>query len=429
MPSSRPKPDCLKPPNGVATRTDVFELIVSPQYSSTASIARRAGKAARAAATAASASSRPASSSSAIVFSVAGLRTASTSLLTVAAGLLDERPEEGKVLARLGMPENADGETAPGILERLDRAVLGARRFAQPVAEAPVALVVMALHRCAVAEDALDARAGNELDVVVGEDAGRVLVLLVPDHLGQVLDEIAAQRDVHDLAPATDGEDGHVAGKGRLEEHELGAVAVGADVLRLGVRVGAVAGGIEVGAAREEEAVEGVERLLRPAGARRHEQRPPAGALHGADVVERDERCGTLPHAPAGLLRIRGDSYDRPPTHVSGTPPAKEASERRRLRYRVQLRERGAASARILPPAGQPPGARAPARGTSGPASPAPRRGASRHRRARRPPARRRGRARPRSRAGGPSPAPVARRCPARARAGGRPYAARRRAP
>ena len=27
MPSSRPKPDCLKPPNGVETRTELFELI------------------------------------------------------------------------------------------------------------------------------------------------------------------------------------------------------------------------------------------------------------------------------------------------------------------------------------------------------------------------------------------------------------------
>src|SRR3989304_1340949 len=26
MPSSRPKPDCLKPPNGVETRTELFEL-------------------------------------------------------------------------------------------------------------------------------------------------------------------------------------------------------------------------------------------------------------------------------------------------------------------------------------------------------------------------------------------------------------------
>src|SRR5229473_2381487 len=33
MPSSRPKPDCLKPPNGVATRTDVFELSESTPVS------------------------------------------------------------------------------------------------------------------------------------------------------------------------------------------------------------------------------------------------------------------------------------------------------------------------------------------------------------------------------------------------------------
>ena len=34
MPSSRPKPDCLKPPNGVETRTELFELIESTPVSS-----------------------------------------------------------------------------------------------------------------------------------------------------------------------------------------------------------------------------------------------------------------------------------------------------------------------------------------------------------------------------------------------------------
>ena len=33
MPSSRPKPLCLKPPNGVETRTEVFELIESTPVS------------------------------------------------------------------------------------------------------------------------------------------------------------------------------------------------------------------------------------------------------------------------------------------------------------------------------------------------------------------------------------------------------------
>ena len=34
MPSSRPKPDCLKPPNGVWTRTELFELTDSTPVSS-----------------------------------------------------------------------------------------------------------------------------------------------------------------------------------------------------------------------------------------------------------------------------------------------------------------------------------------------------------------------------------------------------------
>ena len=34
MPSSRPKPDCLKPPNGVETRTLEFELMLSTPLSS-----------------------------------------------------------------------------------------------------------------------------------------------------------------------------------------------------------------------------------------------------------------------------------------------------------------------------------------------------------------------------------------------------------
>ena len=46
---------------------------------------------------------------------------------------------------------------------------------------------------------------------MVGEHARRVPVLLVPDHLGQVLDEIAAERDVQHLASATDRQHRHVA--------------------------------------------------------------------------------------------------------------------------------------------------------------------------------------------------------------------------
>ena len=43
MPSSRPKPDCLKPPNGVETRTELFELMLEHAGVERARDAQRAG--------------------------------------------------------------------------------------------------------------------------------------------------------------------------------------------------------------------------------------------------------------------------------------------------------------------------------------------------------------------------------------------------
>jgi hypothetical protein len=50
-------------------------------------------------------------------------------------------------------------------------------------------------------------------------------VLLVPDDVGQVLDEVAAAGDVQHLAPAADCEHRHVALERALEQRELGVVA------------------------------------------------------------------------------------------------------------------------------------------------------------------------------------------------------------
>ena len=47
MPSSRPKPDCLKPPNGVETRTELFELTERTPGLERARHAQRAGAVAR----------------------------------------------------------------------------------------------------------------------------------------------------------------------------------------------------------------------------------------------------------------------------------------------------------------------------------------------------------------------------------------------
>src|SRR3954451_3412734 len=119
--------------------------------------------------------------------------------------LAHERLEQPHVLAGLRVPEHAEREAARRILERLDRPVVGARRPAQPLAEPAEALVVMRLDRRVVADQRAELRLGLDRDVVLGELAGQLLVLLVPDHLGQVLDEVAAESDVQHLRAATYG--------------------------------------------------------------------------------------------------------------------------------------------------------------------------------------------------------------------------------
>jgi len=106
---------------------------------------------------------------------------------------------------------------------------------------------------------------------MLGEDTRYLAVLLVADYLGEVLHEVAATGDVQHLQAAADGEHRHVARESALEQGELGAVARRPNTLRLGVRLRAVRLGIEVVAAREQQPVEHVERLLHPMLARRYE--------------------------------------------------------------------------------------------------------------------------------------------------------------
>ena len=118
-------------------------------------------------------------------------------------------------------------EAPLGILERLDRAVVGPRDLAQPFADAADALVVVRLHRRVLAEQRAEPRAVVDLHAVLREDARHLAVLLVPDHLGQVLHEVAAARDVQHLEAAADREHRHVARERRLEQRKLAAVALG----------------------------------------------------------------------------------------------------------------------------------------------------------------------------------------------------------
>src|SRR5436190_6116574 len=133
------------------------------------------------------------------------------SFLAVGPRLVDKRFEEPQILGFLRMPENAEREAPLGVFDRLERAVLGPRRFAETRTKPAEPLVVMRLHGRAFAEKVREARARLEVDVVVCELAGRVFVLLVSHDFRQVLDEIAAESDVHHLAPAADRQHREVA--------------------------------------------------------------------------------------------------------------------------------------------------------------------------------------------------------------------------
>src|SRR5215208_4067689 len=106
-------------------------------------------------------------------------------LVPVRARLADEPLEQQEVVALLRVPQHAEGEARTGILERLGRAVLHRPRdLFQAATYTTVGLVVMRLHRSAVAEDRRETAPAAQVDVVVGERAGCVLVPLGPHDLG-----------------------------------------------------------------------------------------------------------------------------------------------------------------------------------------------------------------------------------------------------
>ena len=125
-----------------------------------------------------------------------------------------------------------------------------------------------------------------------------------------MLHEVSSARDIQQLEPAADREGRHVALERGGEERELAGIAARLRRVGLGMGIGAVAGRVDVGPAREDDRVERVERLLDVLLGGRDDDGSPPGALHRVDVRERHERGGQLPHAPARLLRVRGDPDD-----------------------------------------------------------------------------------------------------------------------
>src|SRR5207253_2262777 len=94
------------------------------------------------------------------------------------------------------MPQHPEREPLLGILEPLDRAVVGPRDFAQPATDPAETLMVRRFHGCAVAEHRTEPGLVLDLHAVVGEDTLHLAVLFVADDVWQMLDEIAPARSM-----------------------------------------------------------------------------------------------------------------------------------------------------------------------------------------------------------------------------------------
>ena len=77
-------------------------------------------------------------------------------------------------------------------------------------------------------------------------------MVLVAEVVRQVLDERAAAGDVHDLHAAADAEERQVALERARGQRELEGVPLGHGAGRLGMRLGAVGGRVQVGPAGQQ---------------------------------------------------------------------------------------------------------------------------------------------------------------------------------
>ena len=159
------------------------------------------------------------------------------------------------------------------------------------------------------------AGAGGQPHRVLAVDARTGPVAVVPHDLGQVLVQRAAGVHDHQLHAPAHPEHGQVGGQRLGEQGQLGGVPVRAQPSGLVVRLLAVAGRVEVGAAGEQQPVEDAEQRVVVAVRRGgDDDGPAAGPLDLAHVGVRDQRGGGVPDPPAGLLDVGRDADQR--THA-----------------------------------------------------------------------------------------------------------------
>src|SRR6266545_1245656 len=207
------------------------------------------------------------------------------------------------------MPLHADHEPLARVLDRLDEPVVGAPAGGRQPAGIGDALVVERVDDDHVAEDPVAEAAGDELDLVLAElGAGDRAVVVVPQHVGQVLVQLPPVRHGHQLHAAADAEQRQVFGERRPHEHELGLVPLRPHADR-GVALLAVQARVDVGAAGEDDRVQAVQHV-EVVGL--HEHRAPSVDVDGVHVRQGQDGGERVVDPEPGLLGVRGQPDHRP---------------------------------------------------------------------------------------------------------------------
>ena len=319
---------------GTSDATDTWMSITgfaaSPGHRRRAHVVDRARRGRRAAPRSRAASSSNRAGHAVVVVDQAVLAGASMGLpgLRPRPAPLREQREavEDRLLCRivrgrvLRMPLDAEHPRRPAYgssttaLDRLDQAVVAPAGRDEALAEAVDPLVVVRRAREHVdAGRREQPAAGRRLHVVRRDRVGdRDAVLQHPRDVGEVLMERAAERDVHDLHPATDRERREPEPIGGEQQVDLELVAVGLDAVGvLHGRVAAVARRVDVAAPHQHQPVERGQDLLgvvRLAGA--HDQDAGAGPPERVDVWARDAVAAVRPARHAAGCQVVADDRD-----------------------------------------------------------------------------------------------------------------------
>ena len=130
---------------------------------------------------------------------------------------VDQRLEQTTVAGLLRVPLDTEDEPVTGQLDRFDDAVTAPGRDGQPAPRRGDGLMVAAQHIGPFAHKTtnLAPRLGQHGDRAEHTRAG--LMIVRPDHVGQLLDQVPAEVDVEDLHPPTDSQHRKVTAEGRIQ--------------------------------------------------------------------------------------------------------------------------------------------------------------------------------------------------------------------